>query len=296
MELGKGHEELGFSSPSPFLLDTGVCRQALWIGGRLPVRQLAACCPLLLAVPVAAQGWGALTGSVVGVDSVPLANARIQIAGTGPTVLSGRDGRFILTGVSPGIHVIEVQLLGYLRVLEPVEVGQGETVALHIVLTLAPVPLEGVAVEAEAGRLPAMRGFEGRRATGNGHYFNRAEIARMQPRLFTDVLRRVPGVQVQSITGPFGPSDVIRMARTTGISGARACPVLFYVNGTPFPVTGEISINQYIVPEDVVAVEVYSSASQVPSEFQSNLLNARCGVIVIWTRVGNETDTSPSRP
>ena len=60
--------------------------------------------------------------------------------------------------------------------------------------------------------------------------------------------------------------------------------------------TGEISINQYIVPEDVVAVEVYSGASQVPSEFQSNLLNARCGVIVIWTRVGNETDTSPSRP
>ena len=167
MELGKGHEELGFSSPSPFLLDTGVCRQALWIGGRLPVRQLAACCPLLLAVQVAAQGWGALTGSVVGVDSVPLANARIQIAGTGPTVLSGRDGRFVLTGVSPGIHVIEVQLLGYLRVLQPVEVGQGETVALHIVLTLAPVPLEGVAVEAEAGRLPAMRGFEGRRATGN---------------------------------------------------------------------------------------------------------------------------------
>src|SRR5205807_10657083 len=114
--------------------------------------------------------------------------------------------------------------------------------------------------------------------------------------VFNSVLRCVPGVLIQSGRGPFGPSDVIRMARTTAISSARACPVLFYVNGTPFPMTSVISINQYIVPEDVVAIEVYSGASQIPSQFQSNLLNARCGVIVIWTRVGNETDTSPPRP
>ena len=261
-----------------------------------PWKRLAACWPLLLPVQVAAQEWGTLTGTVVGADSIPLADARIQVAGTGPTVASDRDGHFVLARVSPGTHVVEVRLLGYVGVLQRVEVGRGETVAVHIVLTLAPLPLAGVAVEAEAARLPAMRGFEERRAAGGGHFFNRAEIARMQPRVFTDVLRRVPGVQIQSVSGPFGPSDVIRMARTTGISGARACPVLFYVNGTPFPVTSDISINQYIVPEDVVAIEVYSGASQIPSQFQSNLLNARCGVIVIWTRVGNETDTSPPRP
>jgi len=49
-------------------------------------------------------------------------------------------------------------------------------------------------------------------------------------------------------------------------------------------------------PEDVIAVEVYNGASQIPPEFQSTLLNARCGVVVIWTRVGNETDTAPPRP
>ena len=262
----------------------------------LPVSRLAAWWALLLPLQVAAQGWGTLTGTVVGTDSNPLADARIQVAGAGPTVVSDREGRFVLTRISPGPYVVEVRLLGYLTALQQVKVGEGEMVALRIVLNVAPVPLEGVAVEAEAARLPAMRGFEGRRATGNGHYFNRAEIARMQPRVLTDVLRRVPGVQIQSITGPFGPSDVIRMARTTGVAGARACPVLFYVDGTPFPVTGEISINQYIVPEDVVAVEVYNGASQIPPEFQSTLLNARCGVVVIWTRVGNETDTAPPRP
>ena len=49
-------------------------------------------------------------------------------------------------------------------------------------------------------------------------------------------------------------------------------------------------------PQSPMAVEVYNGASQIPSEFQSSLLNARCGVVVIWTRVGNETDTPPPRP
>jgi hypothetical protein len=203
-------------------------------------------------------------------------------------VQSGNDGCFQLTGVAPGDHVLQVGLLGYLEVLQPVTVAAGETIYVEVILTLAPVPLEAVEVTAEPTLLPVMRGFEARRAQGYGHFFNRKEIARMQPRVFTDVLRRVPGVQIQSTTGPFGPSDIVRMARTTGVAGTRPCPVLFYVNGTPLPVTGDISINQYIVPEDLAAIEVYNGTSQIPPQFQSNLLNARCGVVVIWTRVGNE--------
>src|SRR5207237_1274068 len=194
-----------------------------------PWRRLAACWPLLLPVQVAAQEWGTLTGTVVGADSIPLADARIQVAGTGPTVASDRDGHFVLARVSPGTHVVELRLLGSVGVLQRVEVRRGETVAVHIVLTMAPLPLAGVAIEAEAARLPAMRGFEERRAAGGGHFFNRAEIARMQPGVFPDVLRRGPGVQIQFVSGAVGPRDGIPMARTTGISASRRYPVLFCV-------------------------------------------------------------------
>lgn len=247
---------------------------------------------LLLPVQIGAQVTGTLAGTVVSEDSTPLAEARIRIAGTG-MVLSGKDGRFRLTGVSHGDHVLEVRLLGYRKVLQPVKIRAGETLYVRVVLTLAPVPLEAVEIEAEPALLPAMRGFEERRAEGNGHFFNRQEIARMQPRVFTDVLRRVPGVLFQPTPGAFGPNEMVRMDRTIGIAGARGCPVLFYVNGTPFPATRDVSINEYVVPEDIIAIEVYNGSSQVPPQFQSNLLNARCGVIVIWTRVGNEDDPPP---
>ncbi len=247
---------------------------------------------LLVPGPIAAQRSGTLTGTVVGEESTPLAEARIRMAGVG-MVSSDKDGRFRLTGVSRGDHVLEVRRLGYREFLQPVTIRAGETLYVRVVLTLAPVPLSPVEIEGKPALLPAMRGFEERRAHGNGHFFDHREIAQMQPRVVTDVLRRVPGVVIQSFPGPFGPTDMVRMARTIGVTGARPCPVLFYVNGTPFPVTGDISINQYVVPEDILAVEVYSGTSQIPPQFQSNLLNARCGVIVIWTRMGNEDDRPP---
>jgi hypothetical protein len=248
-------------------------------------------------VQVAAQALGTVTGTVLGDNATPLVQARIRIAGTDPMVLTGKDGRFELGRVAPGHCVLEVRLLGYLAALRPIDVGAGETLHVQVVLASAPIPLKAVEVEVEPERmLPAMRAFEERRAHGNGHFFNRQEIARIQPRVITDVLRRVPGVQIQVVSGAFGSNDMVRMGRSTGVTGGRPCPVLFYVNGTPFPVTGDFSINQYIAPEDVIAIEVYAGMSQIPPEFQANLLNARCGVIAIWTREGNEDERPPPSP
>jgi len=101
---------------------------------------------------------------------------------------------------------------------------------------------------------------------------------------------------LQPASGSFGSNDMVRMNRTIGVNGSRNCPVLFYINGMPLQVTGDMSIDQYIAPEDVVAIEVYSGSSQIPPEFQSGLLNSRCGVILIWTKVGEDDESPPPAP
>ena len=63
----------------------------------------------------------------------------------------------------------------------------------------------------------------------------------MQSRVFTDVLRRIPGVQVSPVRGPQGSGDTVRMTRMSGTSGFRPCPVLYYMNGHLMPVTGDVS-------------------------------------------------------
>lgn len=249
---------------------------------------------LLLLPRLDAQSTGALKGQVVADSATPLAEARVRLIGATGVVVSGSDGRFSLARVPPGNQVLEVRRLGYVAFSQWVKIVAGETMDLQITLQLVAVPLKAVEITGQAALWPAMEGFEERRARTNGHFFDRTEIQRMQPRLFTDVLRRVPGIQVQPSTGAFGGNEMVRMTRTIGAAGLRPCPVLFYLNGMPLQVTGDMSINQYIPAEDVIAIEVYSGTSQIPPEFLSNLLNSRCGVIVIWTRLGDEEDYRPA--
>jgi hypothetical protein len=258
---------------------------------------------LLLPAPLATQqsaatagtADGTLSGQVVTQDGVPIAQAQIRIAGKAALVLSGSDGRFTIAAVSPGDQLLEVRLLGYAAFVQSVKVVGGQTLDVHVTLVAAPLSLEAIQVKGAPQRRPVLEGFENRRAHGTGHFLNQAEIARMQPHVFTDVLRRVPGVILQPAAGSFGSNDMVHMSRTTGVTGLRNCPVLFYINGMPMQITGDMSIDQYVAPEDVVAIEVYSGSSQIPPEFQSSLLNARCGVIVIWTRVGEDSE-EPARP
>lgn len=256
------------------------CTRRPWSADRRPGFALV---PLLVLWPIApaAQSSGVLAGIVTDTGQTPVADARISLVSTRLAVLSGADGRFLISGVPSGVQILDVRKLGFRTIMSPVEIAAAETLHVEVVLASDPVALEALEVTAQPPPPALLLGFHERRARGGGVFFTRGEIEELQPRMFTDLLRKVPGVRLQAVRGPSGSSFMAVAGRAMGSPGARPCPMLYYVDGIPFPVTGDVGINSLIQPEDVAAVEVYSGTSRVPAQFHS--ANAHCGVIVIWT-------------
>jgi hypothetical protein len=249
-----------------------------------------------IASGLSGQDLGTVAGTVITANDRPLASAQVRVLGSEATVLTDDAGHFRLTRLLPGAQTIEVRMLGYSRALVAVEIEPGLTRTVQVTLATQAVALKPVEITEEWAMSPGLRGFHERRERGGGQFFTREQIERMHPRLVTDILRRVPGVQIQAVSGPYETSYIIRMGRAAGGMGSRPCPVLFYVNGTAFPVKSDLAINQFVAPADIEAVEVYTGTSRLPPEFSSNMHNSRCGVVALWTRIGAAGGTSSQPP
>ena len=247
----------------------------------MPGRSFAAATLLCaLAVRVAPAQTGDVTGTVVSRDSVPVALAQVAIAGIARYAIAERNGHFRLAELPAGKHSLVMRMIGFSPITVPVEVRGGDTLTLRIDLTpLDPLPLGTVEVQST---IPfGLRAFEERRGHGPGYFMQYEDIAKTQARQVTDVLRRIPGIQVRPIPGPYGTNLAV-MQR-----GSR-CPVMFFLNGSPFPIN-DVPINNYVAAEDLIAVEAFTP-SELPPQFNSVAYASRCGVVGLWTRAGNLPD------
>jgi hypothetical protein len=241
------------------------------------------CCTLLTilnatASPASAQDSGALIGTVTNTDKTPLHHVRVRLLATSLETESSSDGIFRLHGIPAGTYNLELRLLGFAVKIQPVTIESGATLRLPIELAASATAIDTVSIRAPAIP-PHLRDFEERRARGSGRYFTREQIDKMHARQVTDVLRRIPGFQFQ-------PSRTDGYSVQTGRTGTRICPIMYYINGSPFPVGADQTINSFVEPAAVDAIEVYSGSSSVPAQFNSTMYNTRCGVVVIWTRQG----------
>jgi hypothetical protein len=218
-------------------------------------------------------GSAVLAGTVVGADGKPLEGAQVYLVGTAIGARADYRGAFRLSGLPAGTQTVEVRLLSYAPRRYTVDLSPVRESRLAAVMSERATVLGAVEVQGKAHvNVP---GFEDRAKRGFGTFLTREDIDKRQPILLTDLFRSVPGLTV----GFDGTNYIVQSSRSVGTG----CQVQWWVDGSPFDnMAGDM--DQMLRPDDIEAVEVYKSASEVPVQFQGR--DASCGTVVVWTKRG----------
>jgi hypothetical protein len=198
----------------------------------------------------------------------PIEGARITLVGTQMAVTTDGRGEFEFPGLVPGRYVVRAAAIGFATVSSPVDLKNRQTVDMEFLTEAEAVNLPELTVEERSTHGPV--DWIRRKGEGRGRYISRADIERRQAASLPDALRMLPGVRIECRSAH---ACMIRLARAP-----RGCNPAFFMDGIPS--TPAIA---YLTPvQEVEGVEIYSGPAETPPELESP--QARCGVVVIWTR------------
>ena len=231
----------------------------------------------------------AITGRVNGVvrnrNGSLVPGATVAAVGTDVTAHSDDYGRFSLLGVTAGSGIVEARAVGYMTGRAQTTVRPDSAQQVDIVLGDSVTVLEPVTVEAGAYKpYLSVVGFEQRRRNATGHFLDTADVQRSGATRFEEIFRMVPGIRVR----PNGTGYMVEVGRSEGQllnpSAANYCPPAYFVDGVYLPLPPLQTATMPIVPEEILAIEVYSNLISAPPQYQRR--SATCGVILVWTKRG----------
>jgi hypothetical protein len=126
-------------------------------------------------------------------------------------------------------------------------------------------------VQAATERAPVDRltDFYKRRALGNGTFLGPEELAKHPVSRTADLLRLIPGLRVSPRTAVANP-----------VTSTRCSNIGYFVDGVR--VHGYNPVDT-INAEDILAIEIYRSPSEIPAQFQEKEL---CAALLFWTKGG----------
>lgn len=239
-----------------------------------------------------------IVGRVVDAESrSPIAGADLEIrndgGGTVATATSDSTGFVRATLPAAGAYVLAARRLAYLDYTSSlVRVEEGETIEVEIRLGRDAIPLEPLLVVTRARRAGRLEGYRGRlRDGGFARFVTREEIEARPNATVTDLIRPVAGVSIVEVprgTAPYAMSRLVAMrgTRTGEIPGApdmNGCLPGLFLDGIRVEQSAEFPVDDFITSGSLEGIEVYSSASSVPIEFQQGG-SVACGAVLLWTR------------
>lgn len=224
---------------------------------------------LLLAAAAGGRAQGTITGLVTGApEGRPLSGAAVILDGT-RGVTTGNDGRFMIDKVSAGTHSLEVRILGYTTQHETVDVIDGTTSTVSLLLEEEFIDAGAVIVTANRGAsriadVPA-------RVT----LISSAAIESRPVTTVDEMLSTVPGLNVSRSFGIFSHKSSVTMR---GLSGNEQARVLVMIDGIPVNKSDGGSVNWNLIdPAMVERIEVVKGPAS--SMYGSNAMGGAINVI-----------------
>lgn len=230
------------------------------------------------------------TGVVAGVvrDSTGagVAGVELVIERTGLRVASDELGGFRFVGVPAGTATIRARRLGFQPQSVDVSVAAGLPASADVRLVPVIQRLAPVQVSATRSRYTGrVAGFYDRLEHHiTGTFITRDQIDRENPRFLTQLLQRVPGVDVMR-----GRTGIPRAVRLRG----RDCAPFVWLDGAPMP-AGEVDMDSF-PPNTLEGIEIYLGATDAPGRYQWMRGKSNCGTILLWSR-SMETQVARHRP
>jgi iron complex outermembrane recepter protein len=153
---------------------------------------------------------GMLVGSLTDAETgTPVAAAQLRLRELGRTELSHGDGSFHFERVPAGTYTLVVERIGYARLEAPVEIVDGQTVRMDLVLTPSAIRLGGVVVTGVGRERGIDETFQPTTVLSDG------ELRRRLGGSVAATLRHEPGI-AERFNGPVAAQPVLR-----GLSGDR---------------------------------------------------------------------------
>jgi hypothetical protein len=218
-------------------------------------------------------GNATVSGRVVLEGAPTNAGSRVEVVGADQVALTNDKGEFTITKLPSGSQVLLARHLGFGAQTVAVDLNSREAQRVTIKLPKFVAMIEPVVVNARRAANLDRVGFSQRQKSGQGFYIGPDQLKDRHPTHLTDIFRTVPGLRVSST--PDG--DVVGSSRNVG---GNDC-VQYYVDDMPWQSAEPGDINQFVNPNEVVAVEVYQG-STVPAQYSRGM--GGCATIVLWTR------------
>jgi hypothetical protein len=238
-----------------------------------------------------ADGTAVLTGTVLNLNNKPVASAAVFVKGARDSALTDAGGKFVLRNLPSGTRSLVVRSVGFEPVVRAVELTSRGPVNVTVPFNATALPvLAPVVVTAQYIQGLKKVGFEDRKHSGMGTFWEPPFIEKQQAYEFHDLFGTFPGLKIDyneqgqaslmATKGQYACIGTNPQGQSTVGSNCGPC-VAYVIDGHPFLESEEGELDEYVRPVDVGAIEIYQE-NEVPRSLAGT--HNDCINIVIWTK------------